>query len=64
MSWATNRNHAVWVIQRRSTGRLIAIYDRKSEAEKHVHQDPSTKWTRMQMNHSLDRKFGTRGGVK
>ena len=54
MSWATNRNHPIWVVQRISTGRVIAVYDRLSEAVSHTEEDPSTKWTRMVMNHKKE----------
>lgn len=50
MGWTNQRRHAIWVVQRASTGRVIIVYDRKSLAVAHVKDDPSLMWTRMQIN--------------
>lgn len=52
MSWARQRNHTVWVVQRISTGKVIIVYDRLHSAKAHVADDPTTKWTRKVINHA------------
>ena len=50
MSWNNGRTQVVWIVQRISTGKLIAVYDRLSFAKQHVADDATCKWTRMQIN--------------
>ena len=50
MSWTSQRNHTIWVVQCSKTHRVIVVFDRKFFAEEYIEDHPDTYWTRMNVN--------------
>ena len=50
MSWMSQRNHTIWVVQDMSTNKVIVVFDRKYYAEEYIKTHPHTMWTRMNVN--------------
>lgn len=53
MSLQMFRNHATWIVQRISTGKVLAVYDRKLAAVQYVDAHPGTKWIKVTMNQEV-----------
>lgn len=52
MGWAQSRTGTVWIVRRKSTKNIIAVYDRKYEAELHTNHDPTCEWIRWSINYT------------